>query len=69
MSDGTNDSAIEWAVKIQTEGRGPSYPIIQYAQGDTRDEAIENAKQRHDGPIKRIQSAQRLGPTEEVDFL
>jgi hypothetical protein len=54
-----------WKVWLHPEGANHAREVLQYARGDTRAAAIENAKERNEFAADRART-RRLGPESEV---
>jgi hypothetical protein len=64
----TAESRTAWKVWLHPVGASHSREVLQYATGETRQEAEANARARNDFQTDRVRT-RRLGPEAEVDAI
>lgn len=66
--DDTAEGRTAWKVWLHPVGSNHSREVVQYATGETREEAVANARGRSDFEADRVRT-RRLGPEAEVDAI
>jgi hypothetical protein len=64
----TAERRTAWKVWLHPVGSNHSREVLQYATGETREEAVANARDRSDFEADRVRT-RRLGPETEVDAI